>query len=100
MEENTILIPRGMRAWQLLGLVRTSSRPEVGQYRVGGLVMLPCTLTSVPPTLRTPVDTCLGNKSSFTFNPQCVTDENESILIGLGAALGLSLLGIRPPGLN
>ncbi len=91
MEENTILIPRGMRAWQLLGLVRTSSRTEVGQYRVGGLVMLPCTLTSVPPTLWTPVDTCLGNKSSF--NPQCVTDENESILLRLGAALGLGLLG-------
>ena len=32
MEENTILIPRGMRAWQLLGLVRTSSRTEVGQF--------------------------------------------------------------------
>ncbi len=90
MEENTNLIPRGMRAWQLLGLVRTSSRTEVGQYRVGGLVMLPCTLTSVPLTLWTPVDTCLGNKSSF--NPQFDRVENESILIGLGAALGLCLL--------
>ena len=26
--------------------------------------------------------------------------ENESILIGLRAALGLGLLGFRPPGLN
>jgi len=35
-----------------------------------------------------------------SFNPPCVTGENESILIGLGPALGLALLSFRPPGLN
>jgi len=35
-----------------------------------------------------------------SFNPPCVTGENESILIGLGPALGLGLLSFRPPGLN
>ena len=34
------------------------------------------------------------------INPQCVTGENGSILIGLRAALGLGLLSFRPPGLN
>ena len=56
------------------------------------VTLYPC----VPPTLWTPVDTCLGNKSSF--KPPCVTGENESILIGVGPALGLGLLGVRPPG--
>ncbi len=35
-----------------------------------------------------------------SFNTQFVVGENESFLIGLRPALGLGLLGIRPPGLN
>ncbi len=34
------------------------------------------------------------------FNTQFVVGENESILNGLEASLGLGLLGFRPPGLN
>ncbi len=35
-----------------------------------------------------------------SFNPQCITGENESILIGLKAALGLGLVRFLLLGLN
>ena len=42
----------------------------------------------------------LAGLDAPSFNPQFDRDENESILNGLGPALGLGLLSFRPPGLN